>query len=92
MYKLQLTCGNHSTSLGILVPISEVFGLDTRLSVRQAGEGDMDFQLIPKEEELSGTFIPICPEEPFAYISRLKDSFLCIQDSQPGILIKETQE
>lgn len=38
---------------------------------------------------LAGRFIPIKPEEPFAYIERLKDAYLVRQDGQVGIIIKE---
>ena len=92
IYRLMVTCGNVRENLGILVPKEESFVLDTKLPVKSIGEGDMSFTLIPKHEAYSGTFVPISPEEPFAYISRLKKSFLILRDGQPGIYINQMQE
>lgn len=41
----------------------------------------------PQAPEGEYRFVPIVPEEPFAYISRLKDSFLATQNGQQGILL-----
>ena len=38
---------------------------------------------------LEGKFIPIKPEEPFAYIERLKDAYLVQREERIGICIKE---
>lgn len=73
----------------MVVPVDGGFGLDTRLPVKRLGEGSMEFFLIPKHEVLEGTFVPICPEEPFAYIERLKESFLVRKGEQVGITLKE---
>ena len=91
MYRLVVTCGTIRESLGILVPEGGSFVLDTRLPVKRIGEGKLAFALIPKHEISSGSFVPIHPEEPFAYIARLKESFLILRDGQPGILIHERQ-
>ena len=66
--------------------------LETKVPVKRIGEGEMSFILIPKQVPLSGTFVPISPEEPFAYISRLKKSFLVYKNGQVGILIDKMQE
>lgn len=34
-------------------------------------------------------FVPIAPEEPFAYIAKLKDAFLATQNGQTGVMIPE---
>ena len=52
----------------------------------------MSFRLASTQEHLTGTFIPIRPEEPFAYIARIKESFLILKDGQPGICIDKMQE
>ena len=92
MYRLLVTCGNHQEDLGILVPKEESFVLHTRIPVKRIGEGDMAFTLVTKHEAPSGTFVPICPEEPFTYLARLKQSFLVQRDGQPGIFIQKVQE
>ena len=92
IYRLMVACGTVRENLGILVPKDGSFMLDTRKPVKLIGEGDMQFSLHTKEEEKSITFVPIIPEEPFAYISRLKESFLMLRDGQPGIALSKMQE
>lgn len=92
MYRLMVTCGRMQENLGILIPQEHGFGLEKTLAVRRIGEGDMSFTLVPKHEVSSGTFVPISPEEPFAYISRLKESFLAHREGQVGICIAKKQE
>lgn len=85
MYQLMVTCGSVRENLGILVPQQGIFVLNRQLPVKRIGEGDMSFILVPKQSAPTEKFIPICPEEPFAYISRLKESFLVLRNGQPGI-------
>ena len=53
------------------------------------GEGELTFSLLPKHDKPAGKFIPISPEEPFAYIERLKKSYLVRKGEQVGIEIPE---
>lgn len=92
IYRLILSWDGFQESLGILVPDEGSFVLTCSLPVRRVGEGDWRFHIAAKQETTSGCFVPICPEEPFGYISRLKESFLVCQDGQPGILISKKQE
>lgn len=86
IYRLMVQCGTVRESLGIPVPKEGGFVLDTKLPVKRIGEGEMSFTLVPKHEVRSGSFVPIHPEEPFAYLSRLKESFLILRDGEIGIL------
>ena len=87
--RLRVTCGDRRESLGVVVPMDGGFGLDTRLPVKRLGEGEMAFTLVPKHEVPEGTFVPIYPEEPFAYIERLKEGFLAKKGEQVGVVLKE---
>lgn len=89
MCRLEITCGGKRENLGVVIPMDGGFGLDTKVPVKRIGEGEMQFCLIPKHEIPSGRFVPISPEEPFAYISRLKVSYLVRREGQTGILINE---
>ena len=89
--RLAVRCAEKEENLGVLVPVGEGFGLDKRIPVKNLGEGEMEFFLMPKREDAQGKFVPICPEEPFAYIARLKDAFLARQNGQVGVVIKEIQ-
>ena len=80
MCRLWVTCADKRESLGLVVPVDGGFGLK---------EGELTFSLLPKHDKPSGKFIPISPEEPFAYIERLKKSYLVRKGEQVGIEIPE---
>lgn len=84
-YRLYGICGNKREKIGVLVPAAGGFGLDSKIPAKRFPEGEMSFLLSAKEERFTGNFIPISPEEPFAYISRLRKTFLAIQNGQIGI-------
>lgn len=75
-WRVEAFCGQKREDLGVLVPMEEGFGLDTRRPVKRLGEGKLEFRLLPGREQPGTRFAPIYPEEPFAYLARLKDAFL----------------
>lgn len=87
VYKVTASCAEKEESLGILVPESGAFVLTTRVPIKRLGEGELTFHAVPRHTELRGKFVPISPEEPFAYLSRLENAFLEIRDGQSGITI-----
>ena len=87
--RLYVSCAGQQENLGVVVPEGEGFGLDTRLPVKRFREGEPSFRLIPKHEMAAGQFVPIIPEEPFAYLERLKTSFLVKKYGQIGILLED---
>lgn len=91
IYRLMASCEDQQQDLGILVPLDDAFGITTKLPVKQFREGEWSFCIRTKRQAPSGCFVPISPEEPFAYITRLKDSFLVHQNGQPGILTEKLQ-
>ncbi len=87
--RLQVSCGEKKENLGVVVPMDGCFGLDTKIPVKRIGEGKMAFSLITKQEKQTEEhFYPIFPEEPFAYIARLKDAYLTRKEGQVGVVIK----
>lgn len=87
-YRMMVRCNGKLENLGVLVPMGNCFGLDTKIAVKHLGEGTMEFSVVPKQKSAGRQFVPISPEEPFAYISRLKESFFAINHGQTGVLIK----
>lgn len=88
MYRLEVACGEKRENLGILVPGENGFGLDTRFPISRVGRGALSFRLVPRHDTLRDRmFVSITPEEPFAYLSRLKDAFLEIQEGKKGASI-----
>lgn len=89
MCRLEVSCGGNRENLGIVIPMDGGFGLDTKIPVKRIGEGQLHFFLMPKHEVPAGRFVPISPEEPFAYIARLKESYLVRKEGQVGVMINE---
>lgn len=85
--RLRLCCGDTTEDLGILVPVEDGFGLERSVPVKRIGEGVPKFRLVTDRETEEGRFVPIRPEEPFAYLSRLKTSYLVRRDGDVGILV-----
>ena len=89
IYRITVTCGGKSESLGIPVPKNGEFYLDTRLAASRLGEGEPKLAAVPRRPDLGGMFVPISPEEPFRYLHRLENAFLARKDGQVGIVIPE---
>ncbi len=89
LYTLAASCGEQTVNLGVCVPRGNGFGLKTRVPIKRLGEGQMKICAVPKHRELKGKFIPIRPEEPFAYIKYLQNAYLEVRDAQLGVVIPE---
>ena len=87
MYRLCVSCGGHHENLGVLVPMGDRFGLDTKLAVKRLGQGPMGFMALPRHPPVQRHFVPIRPEEPFAYINRLQNAYLEIRNGQIGVVV-----
>jgi len=85
IWRLIVSGEQNEVNLGILVPADGSFVLRTNIPVKRLGKGTMQFRLAEKKSSTSGSFVPISPEEPFAYLTRLKDSFLVNKEGQLGI-------
>ena len=92
IYRLILSRMDQQHSLGVLVPSDNCFELTAKIPVKHIPEGEWLFCIVSGSSPSHERFIPICPEEPFSYISRLQESFLVYRNGQPGISVKETQE
>ena len=89
MRRLEVRCGGKGEDLGICVPMDGRFGVEKKLPCKRFPEGTPEFRIRSGEEKPKGTFVPIYPEEPFAYMAKLKDAFLTHQADQLGIVIRE---
>ena len=89
MYKLMVTCGGKTEDLGLLVPEGKDFVLKSRLPAKRFAQGKPEFRAIPRHGRMTGTFIPVYPDEPFAYISRLHSAFLENRGGQMGVVLPE---
>lgn len=87
MCRIMVSCNGHHENLGILIPVGDGFGLHTRVAVRKLGKGPFQFRVMPKHTKREGSFIPVYPEEPFAYLTRLQNAFLETRNGQVGVVI-----
>lgn len=85
--KLRLTCGGREVTLGTLIPEGTDFCINTRVPVKHMQSGIPAFSVIPNKPVVAGKFIPICPEEPFTYLERLKDAYLEMRNGQIGAVL-----
>ena len=88
MYRLIVICGERQEDLGTLIPMDGKFGIEKRIPVKRLGEGKPEFFLMTKGSNREGKFISVYPEEPFSYMSRLKDAYLERRNGQLGIVIQ----
>ena len=88
MHRLTVFCNEKQEDLGTLVPLDGGFGLEKRIPVKRLGEGQPEFLLMSKDNVRKEKFIPVYPEEPFTYMSRLKDAYLERRNGQLGIVIR----
>ena len=89
MRRIVVSCGEIREDLGICIPMGDGFGLEKKVPCKRFGAQTPDFQLLPKYPGMRGKFVPVYPDEPFAYMSRLKEAFLDVRDGQQGIVITE---
>lgn len=89
IYRLMVSCGDRSESLGVPVPEGDAFVLNTRIPVNRLGQGEITIRAVPKHGQLEGTFIPISPDEPFEYLRQLEKAVYEKRNGQPGILLPE---
>ena len=82
----------HRENLGVLIPEGDGLLLDRKIPAKRLGTGNLRFYLSSGCGCDGGHFVPICPEEPFLYISRLKTAFLESEQGKVGIRIKEHPE
>lgn len=92
VYRLYAVLKDKRENLGVLVPEGDSFFLDKKIPVKRIGEGIPRFSVSSGEVSQRGKFVPICPEEPFLYIDRLKNAFLQSEHGKIGIRTEEKPE
>ena len=89
MYDLTIRVGEVQEKLGLLTPENGSFCLRAKLPVKRVGQGSPQFFLQPRHAQVQGLFVPVRPEEPFAYIRRLEQAYLAVQNRQIGVMLQE---
>lgn len=89
IYRLYAVTGDKRENLGVVVPDGDGFVLEKKIPIKQIGEKEPQYILSMGAGFDRGTFVPICPEEPFAYIDRLKTAFLETENGKIGIHLQQ---
>ena len=87
MFDLIACVGQQREKLGLLTPEPGKYALRTKLPAKRLGEGTMSFLLQPRHSGMKDRFVPVRPDEPFAYIHRLEVAYLANCNGQVGIVL-----
>ena len=89
MHRISVCVNDVTYDLGIPVPKNDEFNLETRVPTKHFGKGDVKFSIIPHLRKSESKFYPISPEEPFAYLAKLRKAHMERRDDQIGIVLDE---
>ena len=92
IYRLYVHKSGVQENLGVLIPDEDGIYLERNIPVKRIGDGSFRFSVSSGRDKAAEKFIPIQPEEPFAYIDRLKTAFLKTENGKVGIIIQEKPE
>lgn len=92
VFRLFAQMGDRQENLGVVVPEGDGFLLDRKIPAKRFTGETLRFLLSSGGGERTGRFVPICPEEPFQYIDRLKTAFLESEHGKVGIRIEDSPE
>ena len=92
IYRLTVSDDENTTNLGIPVPSGGKFCLDSKIPAKRFRKGQLKITASPKHSDLAGKFVPLSPEEPFAYLNRLQNAYLQVRSGQVGVVIPEIED
>ena len=88
VYRVRASCGDKAENLGILVPEDGQFVVRSRIAVSKLGTDTLSFQVIPKHKKMDDPFVPLSPDEPYTYLSRIDEMYLLKHGSQIALRVK----
>ena len=86
MQDLVATAGDRQLRIGLLTPEGTKYGLHKRIPKKELQSVD-GFSLCPRHGRMDGQFFSISPQEPFGYLSRLEEAYLCRREGKTGLLL-----
>ena len=89
LYRLTTQCDDREIALGILVPESGMFALQTKIAGKKFLTPPTKFLVVPCKETRRARFIPLCADAQFDHISELEYARLSVQDDQIGIVLPQ---
>lgn len=97
IYRLFADCDKDRVRLGVLVPQGNGLVLETKIPVKKLNTEHVDFfiessavrQQTEARMDDHCKYISVYPDEPFAYLARIKNSYMATRNGKPGIMIKD---
>ena len=89
--RIVVKCGDRNCDLGICVPEASGFTLTKHISIKQLGEGEMEFYII-RDLPVHNNLISISETEWFTYIDMLEQARFLRIDGKPYIKLDISQE
>ena len=89
IYRITVQTGEKTENLGIPVPEEDLFTLTAKLPASRFEEGNMVFRAVPRHTGLEGKFVPLSPDSPFPYLTRLHNAFLERRNGELGVVLRE---
>lgn len=89
---VQARWGEKIIDLGLCAKEGDSIGLTARLNRKTVPAGKPVFCIAVKHRQSLESFIPICPQEPFAYIAKLKYAYLVNKAGKLGIAVRDQND
>ena len=83
--RIILQTGSQTHDLGVCVSHSDGWGLDARVSVKEAAAEEIGFFLETAGHE---EFLQLSSDQPFPGIAKLEQSRFAVRDGKPGVIPK----
>lgn len=85
-YRIVVSCGNKSVSLGLCVPKGKEFGFETSVPIKRFADGNMVFHAVTDEEI---RFYAITQESAFDHITELRKAKYAVREGKAGVVITD---
>lgn len=88
-FQVIMKTGEKEISLGTCLRHGGAFEIDTKVPRKYIGSGPVHFYAKPKKPPLPKGFVPIYPYEPFAYLQKLEQARMAVEQGVTGVYFTE---
>lgn len=87
VYKLQAVMEGQVHHVGVLIPVGEKFGLDTKIPVKKMNQKISGFIVVCDNDTLKDLFVPVSSEKAFPDLTYLKEARFQRRGNEIGVVI-----
>lgn len=88
-FQVIMKAGDREISLGTCLRRGSIFEIDTKVPRKYIGNSPLQFYAKPKRPLLPKGFVPIYPQEPFAYLLKLEQARMAVEQGIIGVYFTE---